>query len=135
MNQVTADRLRAVTLNAFRIVFGLMFMQHGAQKLFGWFTDSGPMAVASLLGIAGVLESWGGLLIALGVFTRGVAFVLAGEMAVAYFYAHFPLGWVPISNGGELAVLYCFAFLYLAARGAGDFSVDGLLARGRTGAK
>jgi putative oxidoreductase len=125
----TAARLRMLALNAFRIVFGLMFMQHGAQKLLGMFTDSDPVAVASLRGVAGILELWGGLLIVLGAFTRPVAFVLAGEMAVAYFYAHAPRGWVPIVNGGELAVLYCFAFLALAAGGGGDFSVDGLLAR------
>ena len=125
------ERLEQATLNAFRIVFGLMFMQHGAQKLFGIFTDGDPVPLASLLGLAGVLELWGGLLIVLGAFTRAVALVLALEMAVAYFYAHFPRGWVPALNGGELAILYAFAFLHLAARGGGSFSADGLLARRR----
>ena len=131
MDESTGERLSRATLNAFRIVFGLMFMQHGAQKLFGIFTDGDAVALASLLGLAGVLELGGGLLIVLGAFTRPVAFVLAVEMVVAYFYAHFPSGWVPALNGGELAVLYAFAFLHLAAWGGGAFSVDGLLARRR----
>lgn len=121
----TTDRLHRLALNAFRIVFALMFMQHGAQKQLGLFTDRDPVALASLLGLAGILELWGGLLVLLGAFTRPVAFVLAGEMAVAYFYAHLPQGWVPIANGGELAVLYCFGFLLIAAGGGGRFSVDG----------
>ncbi len=127
-----AERIRALLLNAFRIVFGLMFMQHGAQKLFGMFTDGDPVALMSLLGAAGVLEFWGGLLIVLGLFTRPVAFVLAIEMAIAYLRQHFPGGWAPVMNGGELAVLYCFAFAYLAANGGGGFSVDGMIARRRT---
>jgi putative oxidoreductase len=127
-----AERIRALALNAFRIVFGLMFMQHGAQKLFGMFTDGDPVALMSLLGAAGVLEFWGGLLIVVGLFTRPVAFVLAIEMAIAYLRQHFPGGWAPIMNGGELAVLYCFAFAFLAAHGGGGFSVDGVIARRRT---
>ena len=121
-----------LALNAFRIAFGLMFMQHGAQKLFGVFSEAEPVALASLLGVAGVLELFGGLLIVLGLFTRPVALVLAGEMVVAYFYAHLPRGMVPILNGGELAVLYAFAFLHLAAIGGGAFSVDALLVRRRS---
>jgi putative oxidoreductase len=119
-------------LNAMRIVFGLMFMQHGAQKLFAMFGRDEAVALVSQMGLAGVLEFFGGALIVLGLFTRPVAFVLAGQMAWAYFQAHLPQGWVPIMNRGELAVLYCWAFLFLAANGGGSFSVDGFMA-GRKG--
>jgi putative oxidoreductase len=132
MSTTSTERLQEIALNAFRIVFGLMFMQHGAQKLFGLFTDRDPFGLTTLLGVAGALEMWGGLLIVLGLFTRAVAFVLAGEMAVAFFRQHLPAGWIPIVNGGELAVLYCFAFLYIATKGGGSFSVDGLIARRRS---
>jgi putative oxidoreductase len=80
------------------------------------------------------LEFWGGLLVVLGLLTRPVAFVLAGEMAVAFFIAHFPRGGFPIENGGELTILYCFAWLYLAARGGGSFSLDGMMHARRAGA-
>ena len=119
-------------LNAARIVFGLMFMQHGAQKLFAVLGREEAVELMSLMGLAGVLEFWGGLLVVVGLFTRPVAFVLAGQMAVAYFMAHLPQGFVPIQNGGELAVLYCFFYLFLAANGGGSFSLDGFFAaRGR----
>jgi putative oxidoreductase len=124
-------RLREIALNALRIVFGLMFMQHGAQKLFGLLGAQGAAEFPSQFWWAGVLESFGGLLIVIGAFTRPVAFILASEMAVAFFQAHLPRGWVPIMNGGELAVLFCFAWLHLAASGGGSFSVDGLLAARR----
>jgi putative oxidoreductase len=111
-----------------RIVVGFTFALHGSQKLFGLFGGMGghgaKAAVLSLLGFAAVLEFFGGLLIILGLFTRPVAFILAGEMAVAYFRAHMPRGFLPIVNGGELAVLYCFIFLYLSAAGAGSLSLD-----------
>jgi putative oxidoreductase len=111
-----------------RMVTGLMFSLHGLQKLFGFFGGMGGHgAVApflSLLWFAGLLEFCGGCLIFLGLFTRPVAFVLCGEMAVAYFKSHFPRGFWPIMNGGELAVLYCFIFLYLSAAGAGPASLD-----------
>ncbi len=125
----TRSTISHVFLNLLRIVTGLMFMQHGAQKLFGILGFQHPVALASLFGVAGVLEFFGGALIVLGLFTRPVAFVLAGEMAVAYFKAHFPLSWFPIVSGGELAVLYCFIYLFLAANGGGRFSLDGLRAR------
>ena len=118
-------------LNAARIVFGLMFMQHGAQKLFAMFGREEAVQLASQMGVAGVLEFWGGLLIVLGLFTRPVAFVLAGEMAWAYFQAHVPRSPIPIESGGELPVLYCFFFLFLAANGGGAFSLDGFLAARR----
>jgi putative oxidoreductase len=108
-----------------RIVAGLMFMMHGTQKLFGWPPSGrGTVALASLPGIAGLLELVLGLLIAIGLLTWIAAFLASGEMAVAYFMVHFPNGFWPIVNQGELAVLYCFVFLYIAAAGAGMCSVD-----------
>lgn len=125
---MTSDGARSgiahFTLNALRIVTGFLFWQHGAQKLLGWF-DGGVAEFPSLRWWAGILEFLGGILISLGVLTRPVAFVLAGEMAVAYFRAHLPRDFWPIMNGGELAALYCFIFLFLAANGGGSFSVDG----------
>jgi putative oxidoreductase len=110
-----------------RIGAGLLFFLHGTPKLFGWFGGMGPEGGAaelvSLMGLAGILEVFGGLLIALGLLTRPVAVVLALEMLVAYFYAHVPRGPVPYSNGGELALLYCFLFLYIASQGSGKWSV------------
>ena len=107
-----------------------MFAAHGAQKLFGMFGGMGghgaKAAVFTMMWTAGVLEFFGGLLILLGLFTRPVAFVLCGEMAVAYFRAHFPEGYFPIRNGGELAVLYCFLYLFLCTAGPGPISLDGL---------
>jgi putative oxidoreductase len=113
-------------LSIMRIVFALLFMQHGGQKLFDFpIAKSGaPLELFSLMGMAGILECFGGLLLLLGLFTRPVAFVLAGEMAFAYFKAHHPNGFWPIANRGELAVLYCFAYLYLAAAGGGPWSLD-----------
>lgn len=113
-------------LSVLRIVTALLFMPHGTQKLFG--IPGAQMAVPtvfSLMGFAGILECAGGLLILLGVFTRPAAFVLSGHMAVAYFMAHAPRGFWPILNGGELAVLYCFVFLYLAFAGGGPWSLAG----------
>ena len=106
-----------------RIVVGLLFACHGAQKLFGLFGAS-QMPLMSKFGLAGVIEFFGGLMIAIGFFTGYAAFIASGEMAYAYYTAHFPKGNVPIQNGGELAVLYCFVFLYIAARGVGALGVD-----------
>lgn len=106
-----------------RIVVGLLFACHGAQKLFGVFGGK-QVALASISGLAGVIEFVGGLMIAIGFLTGTVAFIASGEMAYAYFTAHMPRGSVPIQNGGEFAVLYCFVFLYIAARGAGVWGVD-----------
>ena len=130
-------------LSILRIVTALLFMEHGGQKLFGWFGGYGLPATAGFfeqnLGmapgifwatLAGVLELFGGLVILLGLFTRPVAFILAGEMAVAYFIAHAPQGFWPVLNMGELAVLYCFVFLYLSVAGGGSWSVDHLWRRG-----
>ncbi len=112
-----------------RVVFALLFACHGAQKLFGAFGGH-PMLHNPWMLTAGVLEFGGGILIAFGLFTQPVAFLLCGQMAVAYFKVHFnahtPGGFLPIVNHGELAVLYCFFFLYLSVRGAGAVSIDGV---------
>lgn len=113
-------------LSLLRIVAGLLFLSHGVVKLFGFPAGVAPGQVPlfGLYGLAGVLEFAGGLCIVAGLFTRPVAFLLSGEMAFAYFIAHFPHGFFPVANGGEAAVLYCFVFLYLAAAGPGPWSVD-----------
>jgi putative oxidoreductase len=118
-----------------RIVVGLLFCCHGLQKLVGMFGGMGGKgavaAFPALLWWAALLETAGGFLIVIGLFTRPVAFLLCGEMAVAYFRAHSPRGTWPIQNGGELAVLYCFIYLYLSSAGAGAISVDRLVRRGK----
>jgi putative oxidoreductase len=112
-----------------RLAVGLLFACHGLQKLFGLF--GGPtVQLGSLMGLAGTIELVGGAMIALGLLTSWAAFVASGEMAVAFFKVHFHNGIWPIQNGGELAVAYCFVFLYIAARGSGRFSLDALLGRG-----
>lgn len=111
-----------------RIVSGFLFALHGAQKIFG--VLGGTKAEAPLYMAAGWIELAGGALIALGAFVPIVAFVCSGEMAVAYFIAHLPRGFWPLENGGELAALYCFLFLFMAARGAGVWSVDAALRGG-----
>jgi putative oxidoreductase len=117
-------------LSVLRIIAAFLFMEHGGMKLFGFpasMQDGPPLF--SLLGLAGLLEFFGGLLLLLGLFTRPVAFVLSGEMAFAYFMAHAPQGFWPLVNKGELAVLYCFVFLYLTAAGGGPWSLDHLWRR------
>ena len=106
-----------------RIVAGLLFACHGAQKLFGLLGGQ-RVPLLSQRGLAGVIEFFGGLLIAIGFLTGTAAFIASAEMASAYIQAHFPRGAVPIRNGGELAALYCFVFLYIASRGAGIWGVD-----------
>jgi putative oxidoreductase len=121
-------------LSVLRIVTGLTFLSIGTMKLFGYPPSPMPMpqfTLASEIGVAGILETFGGLAILLGVFTRPVAFVLAGEMAVAYFQFHAPNAVFPVTNGGGSAVLYCFIFLYLTFAGGGEWSVDTLIARSR----
>jgi putative oxidoreductase len=110
---------------------GFLFLAHGSQKLFAFpVTSAQPTAqLFTLFWLAGVCEFFGGSLILLGLFTRPVAFVLAGEMAVAYLSQHAPGGFWPILNRGELAVLYCFLWLYLVAAGGGPWSVDAVIAR------
>lgn len=125
-----APRMLAI----FRIVAGLLFMTFGSMKLFGFPpgpTEMPPLVILSQMGIGGILEFFGGLLIVLGLFTRPVSFVLAGEMAVAYFQFHQPQAFWPTSNNGIPAILYCFLFLYLMFAGPGAWSVDGMIARSR----
>ena len=111
---------------ALRVVAGLAFAQHGAQKLFGVLGAQGAVDLMSQRGLAGVIEFVGGILIAFGLFTSPVAFLASGEMAWAYFQAHAPRTFWPIQNGGELAVLYCFIFLYISAIGSGKLSIDSI---------
>ena len=108
-----------------RIMAGLAFAQHGAQKLFG-VLGGRAVSLATQFGLAGIIEFVGGILIALGLFTTPVAFVASGQMAWAFFQQHLPKGFWPIQNGGELAVLYCFIFLYISAVGSGKLSLDGI---------
>lgn len=115
-------------LSILRVLTAFLFMAHGTQKLFGVpGLEKTPVELFSLMGLAGVLEFFGGMFVLIGLFTRPVAFILSGHMAVAYFMAHAPKGFWPILNQGELAVLYCFVFLYLSAAGGGSWSVDRLL--------
>jgi len=129
---MSSELLRRVTLFLLRATSGLMFMQAGGMKILDWFggvpaEHGGHPALWSQAWIGGVLELVGGALVLVGLFTRPVAFVLSGEMAVAYFQFHQPGGFWPIQNHGESAVLFCFVFLLLAAHGPGAFSLDGLL--------
>lgn len=119
--------LKVLSYNALRVVAGLLFAQHGAQKLFG-VIEGNQATLTSLMGLAGIIEFFGGLLIAVGLFTRPVAFIACGQMAVAYFMAHAPQGFWPILNRGELAAFYCFTWLFFFTHGPGKYSVDGWLA-------
>jgi putative oxidoreductase len=112
-------------LSVLRIVSALIFIEHGTQKLFGFPPSPMPQPpVGSLLWIGGILETFGGFLLLIGLFTRPVAFLLAGEMAVAYWMFHAPKGLYPMLNMGDAAILYCFVFLYLSAAGPGPWSLD-----------
>lgn len=115
-------------LAIFRIIFGLLFFAHGLVKLYGFPAGAAPghVALLSLFGFAGLFEFIGGACIVIGLFTRPVAILLCGEMAVGYFLVHAPQGFYPSLNNGELAILYCFAFLYLGFAGAGQWSIDAL---------
>ena len=127
-------RYEPQTYALLRIVAGLLFAMHGSQKLLGWPPSEGGGGGGSLPPLmlaAGVIELVGGLLIAIGLFTSIVAFIASGEMAVAYFMAHFPSDWNPLVNKGELAALYAFVFLHFAARGSGIWSVDAARTTGR----
>jgi putative oxidoreductase len=127
------DRAVRVTYFLLRVVAGLLFLQFGGLVLFGWFGgmpgQPGPPPLMSQTGIGGVLEFFGGIAIVLGLGTRPVAFILSGMMAVAYWQFHAPNGAWPIQNLGVPAVLFCFLFLYMAAQGGGDWSLDALLRR------
>ena len=115
-----------------RLISGTLLALHGLQHLFGILTQSHPSTAFSLLWYAGVLELAGGVLVAVGLFTRPTAFILSGEMAVAYFLVHAKNGFWPVSNGGELAVLFCFIFLFFAAAGSGAWSLDGAISAARS---
>lgn len=121
-------------LSILRISAAFLFLQHGTAKLFAYpasvLPNGGTVSLASLLGIAGILEVVGGALLLLGLLTRPVAFLLAGEMAVAYFKAHAPQGFWPLLNSGEIAVFYAFLWLYVSAVGSGPWSIDALRRRG-----
>jgi putative oxidoreductase len=123
MMKAFAPQLRSVL----RVVAAFLFIQVGTMKMFGWpmaMPNNAPYVLFSQVGVAGVLEVFGGGLLLLGLFTRPVAFILSGEMAVAYFQFHQPNGTWPLVNQGQPAVLFCFIFLYLAAAGAGPWSLD-----------
>lgn len=122
----SGQRYAPLLLSVFRIIFGLLFFSHGVAKLFGFPPGAQPanVPIASMLGVAGILELVGGAAIILGLFTRPVAFLLSGQMAVAYFMVHLPNSFYPLINGGEAAILYCFGFLYLSAAGPGPWSID-----------
>jgi putative oxidoreductase len=125
--EASAPHFRAVL----RIITGVLFLAHGVVKMFGFpeGAQPGQVEIASLFGIGAILELVGGSLLVLGAFTRPVAFILAGEMAVAYWMFHFPQSPYPAANGGDAAILYCFIFLYLLAAGPGAWSVDGKLGK------
>lgn len=128
------NKLHPIAHNAWRVVIGFTFFTHGGAKLFSWFGGNAVTDLASLRGVAGILEFFGGLAIIAGLKTRYVAFVLSGEMAVAYWYQHVRRGglwhW---ENGGELAGVFCLSFLIMSTLGGGDFSLDGLLKKRSTG--
>jgi putative oxidoreductase len=133
MDSGPASRWRSLApslLSVLRIVAAFLFMQVGTAKLFAFpaaiMPNGGTAPVASLPGIAGILETFGGLLLLVGLVTRPVAFLLSGEMAVAYFLAHAPRGFWPVLNQGAPAVFYSFLFLYLSAAGPGPWSIDAL---------
>jgi putative oxidoreductase len=124
--QTLVDRVAPYILSIMRIIVAFLYVQHGAQKLFGFHAmpQMPTPPLFSFMGFAGFLEFVGGLFVFLGLFTRPVAFILSGQMAVAYFMVHGPKGFWPMANGGDLAVLWCFVFFYLAFAGGGPFSFD-----------
>lgn len=124
---VLPARAAGALLSVMRVMVALAFMQHGTDKLFG-FPDFGGSPDALTLPL-GLLEFGGGALVMIGLFTRPIAFILSGEMAVAYWWVHAKGGFYPATNGGEAALLYCFVFLYLAAAGGGRWSIDALVRR------
>ncbi|MCZ4074072.1 DoxX family protein [Agrobacterium sp. LMR679] len=118
------SRYRPQALGALRIMTALLFVAHGTQKLFGFPASQMEGSLPTLMLVAALLEFVGGILVLIGLFTRPVAFILSGQMAVAYFMAHAPSNFFPALNGGDAAILFCFIFLYLFVAGPGAFSVD-----------
>jgi putative oxidoreductase len=117
------DRWSPHILAILRIVTALLFIQHGTQKFFS-FPIAGPASLPTLYIIQGLIEFVGGILLLLGAFTRIVAFIMSGDMAAAYFMSHYPKSFYPIENGGDLAILFCFVFLYFFFAGPGSWSLD-----------
>jgi putative oxidoreductase len=130
-----AARLAPYAFTILRIMAALLFMQHGMSKLLAFPMAMNSPALFSLYWFAAVIEVVGGALVAVGLFTRPAAFIMSGEMAFAYFMSHAPKGFYPILNGGEAAILFCFVFLYIAAAGAGAFSLDSVWQARRSGAR
>ncbi|KJF65711.1 DoxX family protein [Rhizobium nepotum] len=118
------SRYQPYALAALRIIAALLFIEHGTQKLFGFPASQMQGSLPTLMLVAALLEFVGGILLLIGLFTRPVAFILSGQMAVAYFMAHAPSSVFPALNGGDAAILFCFVFLYLVFAGPGAFSVD-----------
>ncbi len=118
------SRFQPQLLAALRIIAALLFIEHGTQKLFGFPASQMEGSLPPMLLVAAILETVGGILVLIGLFTRPVAFVLSGLMAFAYFMAHAPKSFFPVLNGGDAAILFCFVFLYLVAAGPGAFSLD-----------
>lgn len=118
------SQYRPQALGVLRIMTALQFIEHGSQKLFDFPLSAQPHALSGLTLTAGILEFAGGILLALGLFTRPVAFLLAGEMAIAYFMAHMPRNFFPVNNSGDAAISFCFIFLYLVFAGSGAFALD-----------
>jgi putative oxidoreductase len=118
------DRFASPILGITRIITGLLFLEHGLMKLAGFPAPMGSPALLSLMGVAGIIETVGGILIALGFFSRFAAFICSGQMAVAYFMVHAAKGMYPALNGGDGAILFCFIFLYLASAGPGSFAIN-----------
>ena len=134
MNIVTRWRMLAPTLlSVLRIVAAFLFIQFGTAKLFAFpasiMPDGSTVPAASLIGVAAILEAFGGLLLLVGLFTRPVAFLLSGEMAFAYFMGHAPMGFWPVLNMGTPAILFCFIWLYISSAGPGPWSVDAMMSR------